>query len=1488
MAPENIGLEAVLGLSDWDRNVDQYLRDLGKLNSANDGFVAGARKSFQDLGGVILGAATAATTAAVAIGAAAGKAFADWTLDSIGKATDLESQMSDIAAVMNRSRDEIEPLNELINDLAINPNLKIDTFQAADAIAMLARNGLDMEQIMGGAAEATALLANATNDDFAMSADIATDAMVLFNKRADEMTGVVDGIVAVTQASKFSIEDYALFLAQAGGVAGSVGVSFEDFNAIMAATSSSFASGSDAGTSLKTFLQRLVPQSNEAADAMRDLGLFSGLTGKEFDKVQERIQKTEAAIAELDPTSKDYTTKLDKLNRELAEQRAQLVAGGSAFFDSNGNMRSATEIAQALSDAFSGLSDEQRIHAASTIFGTDAMRTALSLVDGGVPKIQEFMAVYAETSGIEAAATRMDNLAGAIEVLGGVIEAIQIGVGQKFQDTLKRWAQALTGVLEGRADQIVEVFGALAEWASEASTRLIPLAEEWLPRVIDNLTALGHWLIEAATTGDVWNEFLQQMDPDLRRWMESLLGVGEAIQLVNQKIGEIIDWIGQAIAPVVEWVASFVDLEDVLIAAGLAVAAFLAPMAVAAAKMAAVGAAATLAVAAIRDAWENNLGGVRDFVGQVWNQIEGIVATGIEIVQVLWSGHGTELSNFATSAWETVKSVITGALNVIQGVLDTVLAAVEGDWTTVWTNISHAATKIWEGVTAAWNATLQTITDYVGDHWPIWQQKLGEWAAVAWEWLTGEGGVVSQVATQLGEWLGALGNWIVANAPGWGETLGEWGAVAWEWLIGENGVVWQVADKLGEWLTALSQWVVDNAPSWAEKLGEFGTAAWEWLVGDGGAIAQVGEKLGEWLEALKSWVVESAPGWADALVEFNNATWEWISDPENGAIAQASRKLGEWLAALVLWANDPANQNILERAFAEWGKLLYEWIDTSGVETTRAMNEWAAKLDGPLGNALQKITNFAAQAALAIQLAGQTMEGDWAGAWETLKEMAGLQSEMTYLNLEGKLGAFGGLFKNAGENAVAGFVEGMTGGQGEATGAVGDFGNAMQEEMRRTLDIRSPSGVFEELALMSVKGFEQGIVDNMRLALAAATDLTTQFLAKFDVIISKLPLVARDSMMEFVRLFESGMGAAVQYAMRAAAEFVSSFLVVGRELPAIAQAASSQYGAGFEAGFQRVLDVTASFGHQMLAAAEGLSQSLQGRFVTAGQQAGQGFIGGLNSTLAAVQAKVTEIGNLAAQALGVSLDAHSPSRVFEERGVWAVEGFIQGVDQTAGDVVLVTEEMVKAMIVLFDYAGTWLVGRGEEVADGLITGIASKISELSDVIGSMIQTVRVLFDQAGSWLYRAGADMVQGFVDGIDSLMGKVTAKVTELGNLAAHALSLSLQIQSPSRVFAEQGEYAAAGLILGLERMLGAVEQAAAGLGANALAGVQTALGSGLGSLLSPRLMAQAAAPGGATMQTYATHNYSSNQFGPVYVNTPMDWAEMEHRMRRIVAESF
>ena len=124
-----------------------------------------------------VGIAVAATTAAVAKVA----------IDGVNAAKDMEAQMSNIAAVFGKTTDEIAPLGDLIKDLGLDPGLKVDAVQAADAIEMLARNGLTMGEIMDGAAKATVLLANSTGAEFATAANIGTDAMAIFGIEAQDM-----------------------------------------------------------------------------------------------------------------------------------------------------------------------------------------------------------------------------------------------------------------------------------------------------------------------------------------------------------------------------------------------------------------------------------------------------------------------------------------------------------------------------------------------------------------------------------------------------------------------------------------------------------------------------------------------------------------------------------------------------------------------------------------------------------------------------------------------------------------------------------------------------------------------------------------------------------------------------------------------------------------------------------------------------------------------------------------------------------------------------------------------------------------------------------------------------------------------------------------------------------------------------------------------------------------------------------------------------
>jgi TP901 family phage tail tape measure protein len=496
--------------------------------------------------------------AVVGFGAAVGAAVGGAAVAGVKAAMDLEQSVADIAAVMGKTVEEVKPLEQLIKDLAVDPKLKVSATEAAAAVEMLARNGMKMEDILAGGARAVVALSNATGGDMARAADLATDALAQFGLEASDLETVIDRVAGVTVSSKLTMEDFQLALAQAGGVAGASGVSFDDFAASIAAIAPLFASGSDAGTSFKTFLQRLGGASKEAIETMRQLGIVT-------------------------------------------------EDGSNRFFDASGNMRSMSEIAGVLQEALAGLSDQQRTAALSTIFGADAIRTATALAMLGAEGFDELAESVQGMSAFEAAATRVNTTAGALEIFAGVVESLKLS----FQPLLPLVREAAL---------------ALADWAAQLQGPLTGLVASFVEKIRESAKAAGNFF-QAATQ-------------------------------MGTKIAELV-------RPVTEAVTSFVSFKDILIALAIAVAPLvvgaLVSIVTAASPLLLTFAALTGGVALLRNAWENNWGGIQEKTQQVIDALmERFVAVGTAITDLATSlsGGGDVVTIFSKALGDLGAAVV--------------------------------------------------------------------------------------------------------------------------------------------------------------------------------------------------------------------------------------------------------------------------------------------------------------------------------------------------------------------------------------------------------------------------------------------------------------------------------------------------------------------------------------------------------------------------------------------------------------------------------------------------------------------------------------------------------------------------------------------------------------------------------------------------------------------------------------------------------------
>lgn len=385
-------MAAIVGAlrADLSANWAQFRADLGKAGAALDGFSRKADRLGKNMQRVGAGMTAAFTAPMLAAGGVMLKV-----------AGDFEAGMNRVQGATMATAGEFNAMKGLAAELG--ENTQFSATQAASAMETLAKNGLDVQSIMGGATDASLLLAAATDTDLKNAADIATDAMLQFKKEAGELGGVVDNITGTLFNSKFGIDDYRLALAQAGGVAGSLGVDFKEFNAVIAGTSSVFASGSDAGTSFKSFLTRLAPESERAKQLIKELGL--------------------------------------------------------EFFDANGQMKSMGAVAQELQDKLGNLRGKDLQETMTILFGRDAMRTALALMQQGEEGVNDLVAAIDEIKAADQAEARLKGFNGQMKLLLSSLQGLAIAIAE-------------SGLLEFMTQFIVKITEAI-RWMAQMDPAML-------------------------------------------------------------------------------------------------------------------------------------------------------------------------------------------------------------------------------------------------------------------------------------------------------------------------------------------------------------------------------------------------------------------------------------------------------------------------------------------------------------------------------------------------------------------------------------------------------------------------------------------------------------------------------------------------------------------------------------------------------------------------------------------------------------------------------------------------------------------------------------------------------------------------------------------------------------------------------------------------------------------------------------------------------
>lgn len=423
-----------------------------------------------------------------------------------------EKEMSGVAAVSSASAEEMGRLREAA--LKAGADTVFSASQAAKAEAELAKAGVSTADILGGALRGSLDLAAAGQLDLAQASTIAAQSMNVFKLSGSDVGRIADVLAAGANKSAADVGQLGDALRQGGLLAAQTGLSLEDTVGALSAFADRALIGSDAGTSLKTMLQRLTPTSNEAAETMDRLGLRA--------------------------------------------------------YDAGGNFVGLQTYAGQLQRSLSGMSQEQRNAALQTIFGSDAVRAATVLYELGAAGVEKYTkAVDDQGAAARMSSTQLDNLSGDLEALKGSIETTLIGAGSEANGVLRFMAQSATdavnaiGALPGPVQAAGMGFAGVAGaglLAVGAAGTLIPKFREvrtelekmgtagaaasrgvgWLGRLSAGAAGAAAIVLAVRGLGEVIDRLLTRQ-PDIDALQGSLLdlaeGTGDVADVTDNMVG---------------------------------------------------------------------------------------------------------------------------------------------------------------------------------------------------------------------------------------------------------------------------------------------------------------------------------------------------------------------------------------------------------------------------------------------------------------------------------------------------------------------------------------------------------------------------------------------------------------------------------------------------------------------------------------------------------------------------------------------------------------------------------------------------------------------------------------------------------------------------------------------------------------------------------------------------------------------------------------
>lgn len=410
-----------------------------------------AKNSFEGLGtfakkgfSVVKDAASAVTEVSVKAIAAASAAIGAGIGASIKVGAEFEAEMSKVSAISGATGEELDQLSEKAKQMGADT--KFGATEAAQAMEYMAMAGWKTADMLDGI-EGIMNLAAASGEDLASTSDIVTDALTAFNMTAEESTHFADVLAQAAVNANTNVGMMGETFKYVAPVAGALGYSAEDTAVAIGLMANRSIKASQAGTSLRQIITRLIKPTGEAETAVDALGIS--------------VTNTDGSMKPLSQTISELREKFSKLTEAEKAEYAAMLAGQEGM------------------SALLAITE-------STDKQVEQLTESIENCDGAAKTIAE---------------TMNENLKGAMEEVSGAAETLRLEIYDSIKDSLKGMAQSAgeaidglteafkSGGTEGLIQEGTRLAAELATGIANAAPKMIEAASSIITSFTENLSA---------------------------------------------------------------------------------------------------------------------------------------------------------------------------------------------------------------------------------------------------------------------------------------------------------------------------------------------------------------------------------------------------------------------------------------------------------------------------------------------------------------------------------------------------------------------------------------------------------------------------------------------------------------------------------------------------------------------------------------------------------------------------------------------------------------------------------------------------------------------------------------------------------------------------------------------------------------------------------------------------------------------------------------